>query len=204
MKPRCTMPFLITLAAAAACGESSAPGNEIRQPGDLTIVRMAEGAPPLQTYDTTFTAVRGEDAELRIDFEPPPGEDSGEEFLRFRLDDESLLSDASGNPIPIGGSIDIRVRIIDPERLEFEFLPARLRFNPEEPARLRVRYANADDDFDDDGDVDADDDRIEQELSIWRQETVGNPWVKIGSVVLEDLEDVEGEIVGFTRYSIAF
>lgn len=204
MTNRCRMLLLLPLAATASCGDSSSPGAEIRQPGDLTILRVAEGAPAPATLDTTFTAVRGEDSELRIDYEPVDGESSGEEFLRFRLDDESLVNDASGNPIPIGGSIEIRVRIVDPERLEFEFQPAGLRFNPAEPAELRIRYAHADDDFDDDGDVDADDDRIEQELSIWRQETVGNPWVKIGSVVFEELEDVEGEIFGFTRYSIAF
>lgn len=204
MTTRRWMLLFLPFAAAAACGDSSSPGDEIRQPGDLTILRMAEDAPAPATLDTTFTAVRGENSELRIDYEPRPGETSGEEFLRFRLDDESLVNDASGNPIPLGGTIDIRVRIVDPARLEFEFQPAGLRFNPAEPAELRIRYAHADDDFDDDGDVDEDDDRIELQLSLWRQETVGDPWVKIGSVVFEELEDVEGEIFGFTRYSIAF
>jgi hypothetical protein len=198
------MRALLPLAALAAACESSGPNIETRQPGDLTILRMAEDAPPLQTYDTTFTAVRGENSELRIDYQPPPGEDSGEEFLRFRLDDESLVNDENGNPIPVGGSIDIRVRILNPSLLDIEFQPAGLRFDPSEPAELRIRYARADDDFDEDGDVDADDDRAEQLLSLWRQEQPGEPWVKIGSIVFEDFEDVEGELFGFTHYAIAF
>ena len=194
----------MAFAAAAACDGSSGPDAEIRQPGDLTILRMAADAPPLETYDTTFTAVRGVNSELRIDYAPLPGESSGEEFLRFELDDATLVTDENGDPIPIGGSIEIRVRIVDPARLEFEFQPAGLRFNAAEPAQLRIRYANADDDFDDDGDVDEDDDLAEQRLGLWRQELPGEPWVKMGSVVIEDLEEVEGEIFGFTRYSIAF
>ncbi|HEX6058642.1 MAG TPA: hypothetical protein VFZ11_06450 [Gemmatimonadaceae bacterium] len=201
---RWTPLVLLALAAAAACDGSSGPDAEIRQPGELTILRMAADAPPLETYDTTFTAIRGVNSELRIDYEPLPGESSGEEFLRFELDNATLVNDEHGDPIPIGGSIEIRVRIVDPARLEFEFQPAGLRFNAAEPAQLRIRYANADDDFDDDGDVDADDDLAEQRLGLWRQEVPGEPWVKMGSVVLEDLEEVEGEIFGFTRYSIAF
>jgi hypothetical protein len=202
MTMRRWMPLLLTLAALAAACDSGGPETDTRQPGDLTILRMPDDAPPLETYDTTFTAVRGEDAELRIRFEPPPGEDSGEEFLRFRLDDNSLVDDEEGNPIPIGGSIQIRVRIVDPERLEVEFQPSGLRFNPSEPAELRIRYG--DDDLDDDGDIDDDDRDIEQQLSLWRQEQPGDPWVRIGSIVLEDFDEVEGEIFGFTHYAIAF
>jgi hypothetical protein len=197
-------PLLLPLAALAAACDSSGPDTETRQPGELTILRMAEDAPPLETYDTTFTAVRGEDAELRIRYEAQEGETSGEEFLRFRLDDGSLVNDEDGNPIPVGGSIQIRVRILNPTLLDIEFQPAGLRFNPLEPAELRVRYARADDDFDEDGDVDVDDDRAEQLLSLWRQEQPGDPWVKIGSVVFEEFEDVEGDLFGFTHYAIAF
>jgi hypothetical protein len=196
------MPLLLPLAALAAACDSSGPETETRQPGDLTILRMAEDAPALETYDTTFTAIRGEDAELRIRFEPRPGESSGEEFLRFRLDDNSLVNDENGNPIPMGGAIDIRVRILNPSLLDVEFQPSGLRFNRLEPAELRLRYG--DDDLDDDGDIDDDDRDIEQQLSLWRQEQPGDPWVRIGSVVLEDFDEVEGEIFGFTHYAIAF
>ena len=199
---RCML--LLLPLAAAACGDSNGPGDQIREPGDLAILHMAEGAPPLETYDTTFYAYRGDDSELRIDYLPEPGASSGEEFLRFRLDDETLVTDADGEPIPVGDSIAIRVRIVDPDRLEVEFQPAGLRFAASEPAELRIRYANADDDLDRDGDVDADDEALEQELGLWRQEQVGDPWVRIGSVVVEDLEEVRGEIFGFTRYSIAY
>src|SRR5687768_15944645 len=98
----------------------------------------------------------------------------------------------------------IRVRSLNPSLLDIEFQPAGLRFNPSVSAELRIRYAHADDDFDDDGDVDEDDDRAEQLLSLWRQEQPGDPWVRIGSVVVEEFEDVEGDLFGFTHYAIAF
>ena len=199
-RPIAVLGALVVLAACDASGP-----DEVRRPdGALTILRMAEDAPPLETYDTTFVAVRGEDSELRIDYRPVDGESSGENFLRFRLDANTLVADETGTPIPMGGQIAIRVRIVDPARLELEFQPSGLRFNPSAPAELRIEYVHADDDLDEDGDVDAEDERLEQELSLWRQENPGDPWVRIGSIVLEDLEEVEGDIFGFTHYAIAF
>jgi hypothetical protein len=52
--------------------------------------------------------------------------------------------------------------------------------------------------------VDTEDDEIEDVLSIWRQETVGGVFERLGSVVIEDLEEIETDLLGFTRYAIAY
>ena len=53
----------------------------------------------------------------------------------------------------------------------------------DKPAELKIHYDHADDDLDDDGDVDGEDDDIESTLSIWRQESPGDPFVRLGSVL---------------------
>lgn len=201
---RGSLALLLPIALVLGCGDSTSPPDEVRQPGELNLLRVPPGAPALATSDTTFWAVRGENRELRLFYEPEEGEDSGREFLRFRVDARSLVTRPDGTVIPEGDSLEIHVRVVDPATLEVEFEPSGLRFDPAEPAELRIRYAEADDDYNEDGAVDDDDARIEQTFSLWRQETAGDPWVKVGSVVLEDLEEVEGEISGFTHYIVAY
>lgn len=48
------------------------------------------------------------------------------------------------------------------------------------------------------------DSTIEQQIAIWRQESLLDPYFKVGSVTVEDLEEVEGTLDGFTRYAIAY
>jgi hypothetical protein len=197
---RCT---LALLAVAAACSDGSAP-DDVREPDDLNFLRMAEDAPPLVTNTVTFTATRGEDSEVAIEYQPLPGQDSGEDFLRFRVRDDALLARPDGTPFADGESVVITITIVDPERLVVRFEPSGLRFSPSEPAELKLDYSWTDDDVDGDGDVDARDESLERELSLWRQEAAGLPWERIGSLVIEGLEEVDAELVGFTNYVIAY
>ena len=50
----------------------------------------------------------------------------------------------------------------------------------------------------------AEDDAIETELAIWRQEVVGGVFERLGSVKFEDLKEIDVELIGFTRYAIAY
>jgi hypothetical protein len=52
--------------------------------------------------------------------------------------------------------------------------------------------------------VDAEDDALELTLSIWRQESPGDPFVKLGSLLVDDLEEIEAELEGFSRYALAY
>ena len=84
------------LAAAlllASCSDSAGPDS---LPDDaLTILRVAADAPPLEETETSFYAVRGEGREGIIYFQDGEG-GRGHEYLRFTLDNESLVADANG------------------------------------------------------------------------------------------------------------
>jgi hypothetical protein len=187
-----------------ACSDSSGPGDGgTKPPGELNIVRLGEASPPLFNPVATFYAKRGEDREVRVFFQDEVG-GAGEEYLRLRVDAPSLQTRPDGTPFVIGDSILITVVVVDPARLLFALEPSGLSFNPDVPAELKIHYDHADDDLDEDGDVDENDHAIEVELAIWRQELPGDPFVRLGSVLVEDLEEVEVELQGFSRYALAY
>lgn len=191
------------LASATACSDSTAPGDNTRPPADLNITRLASTSPPLFNADTFFYARKGEDREVRISFQNPLGEE-GEEFLRLRVRDESLLSRPDGTPFAIGDSVRITVRVVDVTRIQFEAEPSGLTFNPARPAELKIHYSHADHDFNEDGTVNNLDDQIKTQLAIWRQETLADPFIRLASVNVEGLEEINADILGFTRFAIAY
>jgi hypothetical protein len=188
---------------AVSCSDSSGPGGTTKPPAELTIVSLASNSPPLLNADTSFYAKRGEDREVRISFADIGGEE-GEEYLRLRVDAQSLLARPDGTPFQEGDSILIRVQVVDPAQLLFDLQPTGLHFSSNDPARLKIHYNHADDDFNHDGQIDQEDDSIETILSIWRQENPGDPFVRLGPVVVKDLEEIEAELQGFSRYALAY
>lgn len=198
---------VLTLALAAgmvACSDSSGPDTGgVKPPGELTIIRLPAASPPIWNPVDSFYAKKGVDRELRIYFEDEVG-GPGEEYLRLRVDSPSLLSYPDGTLFQVGDSVLITVRVVDPELIYFEFEPSGLRFNPSVPAELKIEYAETGGDLDDDGDVDNDDDAIEQVIDLWRQEQAGQDFVKLGALKIEELDEIEADILGFTRYAIAY
>ncbi len=190
-------------ALTLGCSDSSGPDDGSRPPSELNVLRLSEASPPLYNAEASFWAVRGQDRETRIFFQDDVG-GAGEEYLRLRIDAPTLLTYPDGTPFAVNDSVLVTVRVVDPAQLLFELEPSGLRFNPEVPAELKIHYDHADDDLDDDGDVDEVDDSLELQLSIWRQESPGDPFVRIGSAVVEDLEEVEAELEGFSRYALAY
>lgn len=193
---------LLLAALLLACSDVNGPTDDIREEAELNFLRFAASSPPLVTLDTTFWAVRGEDRRLRLFFEPTvPGED-GEEFLDLKISGDATLILSDGTPV--ADSVLIRVTA-DPKRLLIQLTPSGLQFGTENPAELRVEYAEADDDLNGDGVVDEKDDTIKDvELSLWRQEQPGAPWVKIGSLHVKDLERFEANLSGFSGYAVAW
>lgn len=192
---------LLFAGGLAACDSPSA-GDDGPVSGDrLVFLRPAPGAPHLATYDTTIVATKGKDTELEIQYVPLPGEDEGEDCLRFRIRAESLHSRPDGRILRNGDTVHIRVRVVDAGYFNFEFQPAGLRFSRSRPAELRVNYEFAHPDYNGDGEVNDDDEDFE--FGWWRQETPGALWEKIGSVRVRDMDEVRAEIAGFTRYALA-
>lgn len=183
----------------AASGELADTAEVTVLPGvssaALDFVRLAADAPPLVTRDTSLWAVRGDGRELAIRFrgENDEDEDEGEEFLEFRIPGDALLRYPDGRPFEPGDSVRIRVRIPEDGRFQFDFEPSGLRFDPEHPAELRVRYGRAQ----------GEDLAREDSVFLWRREREVDPWVRIATVRVKDLDEIRAEITGFTAFSLA-
>lgn len=199
---------LALLLVAQGCGDSGSdptpdpPGTE-KPPTELNILRIAATAPPLETTAVSFWAVKGQGREGKIYFQDDQGQ-RGEEYARLKIDSGSLRARPDGSLFADGDSVLVTMTVIDPTQILFEMAPAGLQFNSTAPARLTLKYDEADDDFDGDGERDDDDDDIEQTLGIWRQATPADPFVRLGSVRFDDLEEIEADLTGFSRYAIAY
>jgi hypothetical protein len=198
---RSRIPLLIAAALLAGCGDSTGP--DARPGSGLTILRIAASAPPLEENEISFYAVRGQGREGILYFQDGSG-GRGQEYLRLKFDGESILTDANGVPVSAGDSVLIHITVVDPARIQFQFEPAGILFNPLHMPELRVRYDESDHDFNEDGIEDAKDADIEAALSLWRQETVGGVYVKLPTLLTADVDEVEGLIPGFSRYAIAY
>ncbi len=82
---------------------------------------------------------------------------------------------------------------IDTTRVLAEFRPTGLEFNPDEQARLKIDYDDAESEFQ----------AFEAELDLWRQERPGELWTRLGTVQFEDRDEIETKLLGFTRYALA-
>ncbi len=185
-----------------ACNEATGPDG--LSTDELAFLQLPPGAPPLVVQTASFWARTDDNREVRMSFRPRPGESDSSEFLRFRVDEGSLARRPNGSAFAAVDSILITVTVVDLQRLIVDFQPSGLRFSQSRPARLKIEYENADHDFDDDGDVDPDDEVLEQRFSIWRQETGGAPWFELGTVRREELDEIEGDIFGFTNHALAY
>ena len=199
----------VAIAMALAIGCSSDPTSSPNDPGSerppdgLTVARLATTAPPLEESTVSFWAVKGRSVEQKLYFLDSQGQ-RGEEYLALKLEDESLSQRPDGSAIAEGDSVLITITVEDPALLLFSLQPTGLKFSASKPAELRIRYDQADDDLNEDGDVDSEDDSLESILGIWRQELPGDPFVRLGSVKVEGQEELEADLLGFSRYAIAY
>lgn len=192
-----------TVVWVAACGDDATGPPEGVQESELEFLKFPPDLAPLATRDTSFWAVAGEDRELLIRYRPLPDESEGETFLEFRVSGNSLLTRADGSPFVRGDSVEIHVRVDPDGRFLFDFEPSGLKFDPDHPAELDITYMRLGGDLDGDGDVDEDDEDFEQQLQLWKQETPGGLWIPVGSVQIEDQDEIEAEVVGFTGFALA-
>jgi hypothetical protein len=191
----------IVLGAGSCADESTSPTE--KPPAELNILRLPAGHPPFERTSVSFWARANQSREGKIYFLNASGQ-RGEEFAQLKIDSGSLLARPDGTPFASSDSILITMTVVDPNRVLVELQPAGLRFRSDKPAELKLDYGEADDDYDDDGDIDGDDSQVEQQFAIWRQEKAGEAFVKLGSVKVEDLKEVEAKLVSFSRYAIAY
>ncbi len=202
--------LVAAILAAIACSQDgdggSGPGNDsvVQVEDSLTFLRPTPGGPAFGDGTVSFWAVKGQRREARLMYRPLPGAVDSVEFARFRVDDRSLVNRPDGSPLAPGDSILITLTIADSSRLIAGFEPAGLRFNAARPARLALKYGEADPDLDHNGVVNAADTALVATFRIWRQEEPGQPWVSVPSTLSEEALEVEADIFGFTRYAVAY
>ncbi len=195
-------PFVAALAILlAACTDSSGPTE---QRFDLNFLRPALSAPPVANPVVSFYAKKGQDAEAIMWYRKRSDRPDSTEFLRFRLQDNSLLTRPDGSAFAIGDSVLITITLADPQRLIIDMQPSGLRFSPVKPAELKLSFEEADEDMNEDGSVDEDDGAIVGQFAIWRRERAADPWVKLSSIIEIGTYEVKAFINGFTGYAIAW
>ena len=181
----------------------TAPPEE-RPVNGLRLLTVTADAPPLATTVARFYAVRGRNAGVDLWYRAKPGSRDSTKFLEFRLENTSLDLRPDGTAFAVGDSVLITLTVTDPRHLIVEFQPSGLRFSTKNPGRLKMFFAQCGDDLDGNGRVDGDDDAIENQLSIWRQESVLAPWMKVASVEVKSNKEVDANIAGFTGYALAY
>ena len=192
------------VALALACSSTSGPDQpSVVPPAGLTILRLQPSHPPLYSDTVSFMAVQGQATVQKIYFADEDG-GQGEEYLRFRLDSLSLLAYPDGTPFGPGDSVRITLRVINPDSIYFQFDPAGLTFDPAHPARLTIKYGETGGDFNEDGHVNAGDTVIANTLAIWRQPEPADSFTRLQSVRVEDQEEIQANLLGFSRYAIAY
>ena len=188
----------VTLAALVlgACERGSTGSRPPIVPEDeLVFLRAAAGAPPLATTDTTFWVDVEDGRDVRIRYA------NGENGLEFKVPGRGLLRRPDGTAFGRGDSVQIRIRLAEPGTFNFEFQPAGLRFDPDRPAELRIRYRYANPDYNGDGRVDSADQSFD--FGLWRQEASGQPWAGLITIRDVDLQEVRAEVEGFTKFAVA-
>lgn len=198
--------FLALLAAPAAAGcedmlPEEAAGDRLAE-DQLFFARADPDAPPLDIVEGSFWAKPGQTRSVAFKYVGiKPGK--YQLCMEFVVPAGALLRHPDGRAVQPGDSVLVTVRAVDPEAFRFEFSPAGLRFDPSNPARLRVSFWWADQDYNGDGRRDKVDESIEENLQLWRQEAVGQPWERMLTQRDEENHELVTRIPGFTRYAVA-
>jgi hypothetical protein len=190
-------------------GGSFNPGFDLsRAPADLNILQL-DTTPALVSDSVGFWAVRGEDRAAEIFFADSLGQPA-ERLLRFEVSEKSLSRYPDGTKFHGNDSVFITIRVTDPATLAFDFEPSGLQFKSKDPARLIVAYGRAvNQPSPSGGRHDDDDDEEENEVEqsgfgIWMQEESNSDFIRLNSRVNAILEEVTGDVPGFSRYAIAY
>jgi len=196
---------ITTLAAlaAAACGGSTEPRSTDERPsGDLTVVTRVN-APALVSSSVSFWAKKGENREAVLVYANSASGGGGAEFMRLRIDAKSLDRRPDGSAIAVGDSVLITATAV-PGRVQVELQPSGLRFSAADPAEIKLRFAESNDDINGDGRHDATDDALKLTLAVWAQESAGLPWTKLVTDLRLDVDEAHAKLLGFTSYAVAY
>lgn len=198
------------LLSAAACSDTVDPLTVAPTMDDtsfaVNFLRPASDAPAIANPVVAFYARAGSDREAFMYYRPRPGGGGGDStvFLRFRVPKDALLTRPDGTPFTADDSILITVTLSDPAHLGVDFQPSGLRFRTSDPAKLKLSFLEADEDYNGDGTVNGRDTAIQPLLAVWQRESSSAPWIRLSTVVSTEAHEVEATVLGFTSYVIAW
>jgi hypothetical protein len=188
----------------AGCRDSTAPDPVTRAATDLRLLTVPSSAPSLAETEVSFYAVNGKTGGADIWYHAAPGRTDSLKFLEFRVGTASLDKRPDGSTIAIGDSVLITLTVTDPTHFRLDFQPSGLTFSASDQPTLKLSFAACGADLNYDGKVDAADQAIMDALSFWRQEAPFQPWFKLGSIVKQDVREVDAQLLGFTGYALMY
>jgi hypothetical protein len=194
------------LAAAASCTDTTTAPDAVteRAATDLRLLAAPYGTPPLANSQVSFYAVKGKNAGADIWYRPAAGRADSSKFLEFRLGGSSLDRRPDGSAIADGDSVLITLTVTDPTHFIIEFQPSGLKFSANDQPKLKISFAACGDDLNYDGKVDSGDAAMVSSLSVWRQESPFQPWIKLSSNVTASVKEVNAQLTGFTGYALMY
>lgn len=194
-----------------ACADGTSNSNDPPGvPGDnLTTLLLPITAPTLCADSAGrwfHKSTSGASEEIALTFPEDGGDCNGEveDFLRLRLDRRSLATLPNGDPVNVGDSVFISVKWVGSDSVLFQLSPSGLKFTPGNEARLKIKYDKLNGDLNDDGSDDENDRDIEQRLDMYRQEEGDTLWFPVGTLKVEEDDEIEADLRGFSRYMIAY
>lgn len=208
LRPALSLLATALLTGALACSSTTASNNQPVPADSLTFLRLAPTAPQLCADTVRALFTKGQGQEIALEF-PQSGNLSDcpgntEDFVRLKLDGQSLLNYPDGTPFQNGDTVTITLAWVGSDSILFHLEPTGLTFDPGHEAELKIEYDEAGSDLNQDGQTNAQDDQIEQEIDIWRQPTLADPYTKVGTAKIEDVNEIEAKLTGFSRYAIAY
>jgi hypothetical protein len=197
--------------AASACHDDptaprqdSAPAQAVTAASTPHFLQAKAVAPKIANPIIKFYAKNGQRRTVFMMYHARPGRRDSTDLIRFRLRENSLLRRPNGTPIRSGDSVLITLKLVDPVNLIVDFQPAGLKFNPQDPADLRIHWSETNPDVNRDGVVNQQDTALKQRIKIWRKESSTQPWVRTASLVNVPGQECELDLTGFTRYAVAY
>jgi len=201
-----TLLSLVLAAVLASCSDgvgplddqfpaNPPPGHIVTDTTRPDVLQLIDGAPQLETYDTTFWAVQGQPTNFTIHYlatDPATGELL--KFLKLKVPHTSQLIDPDGNHLAYGDSLLIGVKVSENE-LAVELGPHGTIFG-EEPLEFIIDYAYAD--------LSSDPSKTEADLALWYQPAPDEPWSLLSSEVDYRGKWVVAYLNHFSNYAVAW
>ena len=187
----------------AACRDSTEPAPELRaavhgtQPptNDTTYMptplRFASWAPPLETYDTTFTLVQGAASSDTIYFMKRPGAATRELFMVLAIPATATFVDTSGRTLTPGSEVRLAVQV-DRDVVRLSFGPHGSTFT-RKPARLYIWWQNTDLQG-----------RSGNGLELWYRPGAGSAWRALETQVSAAHTWLVADLYHFSNYAVAY